>query len=99
MKIIKVCLTILCVYTIGYSIYQLGYALPFNQYAHLREEWAKPHLGLREGFKKALFSFTKSRDFDTWGGIGFFIYPSCYFTICTWMNLTFSLAPRKLIKK
>jgi heme exporter protein D len=30
-----------------------------------------------------------TREFDEWGGIGFFIWHTGYFTVCSWMVLLF----------
>ena len=97
-RLIRWAMTALSVFTVGYLIYQWGFALPFVQYSGLAEELAKPHLGVAEGLHNAAFHFTATHDFDTWGGMGFFIWHSGYFSICTWMNLLFAMAPRKLPK-
>ena len=97
-RLIKAGLFLLCLYTVGYLIYQFGFSLPFTYYSQLPADLLKDHLAVAEGAKLALYKFNACRDFDTWGGIGFFIWHSGYFSLCTWMNILFASAPRKLKK-
>ena len=96
LKLIKAFLIVLTVFTTGYVIYQISFSLPVTYYSQLAADLAKPHLSGMEGLNNALFNFTATRDFDKWGGIGFFIWDTGYFTICTWMNILYAMAPRKL---
>ena len=95
-RMLRAALLVLSVFTVGYLCYQCFFSLPFTYYSKLPADWAKPHLGFSEGIRDALWNFTVTRDFDTWGGIGFFIWHTGYFSICTWMNMLFGMAPRKL---
>lgn len=95
--LIRLSMLLLGIFTAGYLLYQLGYALPFNYYARIGEDLQRTHPGILEGLGRALFDFTATRDFDTWGGIGFFIWHSGYFSICTWLNMVYAMAPRKLL--
>ena len=95
-RLIKLHLILLCVYTVGYLIYQIGFSLPFTYYSQLAADLAKPHLYGMEAIRNGIFAYTPCRDFETWGGIGFFIWHSGYFSICTWMNIVYAMAPRKL---
>lgn len=97
-RYIKVFLVILSIYTIGYLIYQFVFSLPFTYYSKIAADLAKNHFTFSQGAKLALYEFTAVRDFDTWGGIGFFIWHSGYFSLCTWMNILFAMGPRKLKK-
>ncbi|WP_218780438.1 hypothetical protein [Bacillus sp. EAC] len=85
-------LIILAVWCCGYLIFQ-SYTLPFIHYANLSRDIGNivPH----DALKQAIFNFTATRNFDVWGGIGFFIWHSGYFSICVWMVLYFMSAPRK----
>ena len=96
MRLIKLQLVLLCVYTFGYLIYQIGFSLPFTYYSQLAADLAKPHYYGMQAVKDAVFKFSMCRDFNEWGGIGFFIWHSGYFSICTCMNMVFAMAPRKL---
>ena len=95
-KFVKVYLVVLCTFTVGYLLYQFLYSLPVGYYSQLAEDLAKPHLSGMEAINSAIYKFTASRDYNTWGGIGFFIWHSGYFSVCTWMNMLYAMAPRKL---
>jgi len=76
-------LIMMAVWCFGYLAFQLGYALPFEYYTHLTD-------GLRsivfaDALHQAVFNFTATHDFSTWGGAGFFIWHSGYFSLCSWM--------------
>lgn len=86
-------LIIMAVWCGGYLAFQLFYALPFMYYANLAQDLGKSIP--TDALKQAIFSFTTTRDYGTWGGLGFFIWHSCYFSICVWMVLFFMSAPRK----
>jgi hypothetical protein len=92
----RVFLVVLTIWCIGYLSYQLFYALPFNHFAVLGQDIY--HTIPDKAFYQAVFGYTATRDFATWGGIGFFIWQSGYFSICVWMTLFFMTAPgnRKL---
>jgi len=93
MKSYKVFLIIMAIWCGGYGAFQCFYALPFIHWAHISQDIKAiiPSNALRT----AIFDFTKSRDFNTWGGIGFIIWHSGYFSLCSWMSLLFMTAPRK----
>ena len=92
-KSYKQFLVIMAIWCGGYLAFQCFYALPFSYYANLSHDIGKviPHDALR----RAIFGFTSTKDFDKWGGLGFFIWHSGYFSICAWMVLFFMTAPRK----
>ena len=45
---------------------------------------------------EALTVVNVTRDLSEWGGIGFIIWHTGYFSICVWMVLLFMTGPRKL---
>jgi len=78
-------LIIMAVWCFGYLAFQLFYALPFMYYTHLAD-------GLRtivfsDALHQSFFNFTATHNYTTWGGIGFFIWQSGYFSICSWIML------------
>ena len=87
-------------FTIGYLLFQIAYQLPFGYYLNIANDFKTGiHLPLNfESFKLALYDFYPTRSFNEWGGIGFFIWHSGYFSICVWMNIYFAYGPH-LIKK
>jgi len=81
----RIFLIVMAIWCFGYLAFQLFYALPFMYYAHLAD-------GLRtivfsDALHQAVFNFTATHDYSTWGGIGFFIWQSGYFSICSWIVL------------
>ena len=89
-------LVILGVFTFGYLIYQFLFSLPLTYYSQIAADLSRPHPTLIQGLKDSIYNFTATRDFQAWGGWGFFIWHSGYFSIVVWMVLFFMSGPRKL---
>lgn len=89
-------LIIMVVFTFGYLIFQFAFALPVTLCSQIAADMAKPHPTLMQGIYYSIYNFTATRDFETWGGWGFFIWHSGYFSILVWMVLLFMNGPRKL---
>ena len=89
----KLFLTVMAVWCTGYLIFQCFFALPFMYFTDMAQDIGRviPQNSLRT----AIFDYNVTRDFDTWGGIGFIIWHSGYFSLCSWMSLLFMSAPRK----
>jgi len=84
-------LIVMAVWCAGYLVFQCFGALPLH-YAHISQD-----VGLvvpSDALRTAIFGFTKTRDFAVWGGTGFFIWHTGYFSLCSWMALLFMTAPR-----
>jgi len=92
-KSIKIFLTVIAIWCIGYSIFQWGIALPFIHFADLALDVGR--VVPVDALQQTIFNFTATRDFKTWGGLGFFIWHSGYFSLCVWMSLLFMAAPRE----
>ena len=92
-KSFKIFLTVMTVWCIGYCIFQWGIALPFIHFAELSLDIGR--VIPNDALKIAIFDFTVSRNFESWGGLGFFIWHSGYFSLCVWMSLLFMNAPRE----
>ena len=92
-KSYKPFLIFMILWCVGYSLFQFVYALPFIHFSDLSLDIGK--VIPNDAFSQAIFNFTATRDFDAWGGIGFFVWHSGYFSICVWMVLTFMLSPRE----
>jgi len=77
----------------GYLAFQLFYALPFMYFLELAADAGKavPPDALRA----AIFDTTMTRGFDDWGGIGFMIWHSVYFSVTAWIYLFGFMAARK----
>ena len=98
LKLYRIFLMMLAIFTVGYLIYQFLFSLPFTYYTKIGADLLKPHTDLITGIKNALFDFNPTRDFERWGGIAFFIWHSGYFSICVWMVLFFMNGPRLINK-
>jgi hypothetical protein len=83
----KIFLIIMAIWCGGYLVFQLFYALPFMYYANLAGDAAKAIP--TDALRIAITNFNVTRDLDTWGGIGFVIWHSGYFSVCSWMAIFF----------
>jgi len=92
-KHLKFALVIMLLWCAGYLAFQCFYALPFMYYGELAQDAGK--LIPENALNLAIYNFMKTRDFNTWGGIGFFIWHSGYFSLCSWLALIYMSAPRK----
>lgn len=92
-KNIKAFFIIMAVWCAGYLAFQ-SYALPFMYYSQLAQDAGR--VVPPDAFLQAITGFTVTHDYETWGGAGFFIWHSGYFSVCAWMALFFMTAPKKL---
>ena len=89
----KAFLIIMCVWCTGYLLFQLGFALPFMYFPLIAQDAGR--IVPPDALHQSIFNYRATRDFNEWGGIGFFIWHSGYFSVCVWMTLFFMTAPRK----
>jgi len=97
----KIPLLFLAVFCVGYSMYSVFYHLPIEYWPEAIHQLqvANPDPAFRFGFKAILDTFrvvNVTRDYAIWGGLGFVIWHSGYFTLCGWMTLFFMRAPKKI---
>ena len=92
----KVFVMVLCVFTIGYALFQICYQLPFGYYLEIADDMVNGvHYGINaESFNRIITVVNQTRTFEDWGGIGFFIWHSGYFSLAVWMTLLFASGPR-----
>jgi len=88
----KLFLTVMAMWCIGYGLFQFGYGLPF---IHMNDLTTGTSAVPENALSNSIFNFTQTRDFDTWGGIGFMIWHSAYFSVCSWLVLIFMWSARK----
>ncbi|MGB8212948.1 MAG: hypothetical protein WCE68_05250 [Anaerolineales bacterium] len=97
----RVLTILLAIFAIGYSCYSLFYHLPIEYWpsaiAQLRMQTPEPafQFGL-QAIHDAFFIVHETRDLSAWGGIGFLIWDTGYFSICGWIVLFLMTGPRRL---
>ena len=95
----RVLTIILALFAIGYSCYSLFYHLPIEYWpsalAQLRAQALEPSFKFGiQAIRDAFFVVHETKDLAAWGGIGFIIWDTGYFSICGWMVLFLMTAPR-----
>lgn len=91
----------MAVFTVGYCTYSLLYHLPIEYWPSAIAQWQmeNPVPAFRtdgQAVKDALFVVNETKDFTTWGGVGFLIWYTGYFSLCGWMVLFLMTGPRRL---
>jgi len=104
LKPYKILTLIVMVFCIGYSGYSIFYHLPIEYWpsAINQLQAGNPEPAFQWGWsaiKDTLLIVNVTRDYSTWGGMGFVIWHSGYFTLCGWMVLFFMNGTRLRIKK
>ncbi len=99
LKSYKIFTTIIMVFTVGYCCYSLLYHLPIEYWpqAIKQLQTGNPDPAFQWGWqaiKDTLLVVNVTRDFSTWGGMGFVVWHSGYFTLCGWMVLYFMRGPK-----
>lgn len=85
-----------------YCSYSLFYHLPIEYWPHIIRDLQSGNVVFNSGssaIKDALLVVNETKDFQRWGGTGFLIWHSGYFSICVWMALFLMSAPRLLPAK
>jgi hypothetical protein len=95
----RVLTIILAIFAIGYSCYSLFYHLPIEYWpsalAQLHMQAFEPSFKFGfQAIRDALFIVHETKDLNVWGGIGFIVWHTGYFSICGWMVLFLMTAPR-----
>jgi len=100
-KYIKAFIIVVALFCIGYGSYSVFYHLPIEYWPSAIEQLNMdvPVPEIRFGFdaiKDAFIVVNKNHNYADWGGLGFVIWHTGYFTLCGWMTLLFMGGPRKL---
>ncbi len=98
---LKILTVVLAIFSIGYSSYSLLYHLPIEYWpnALAQLQMQNPEPAFKFGFQAildSLFIVHETKDLTAWGGIGFLIWYTGYFSICGWIVLFLMTGPRKL---
>jgi hypothetical protein len=91
----------IAVFAIGYAIFELGFNLPVVYWPEAigQLQMATPEPAFRFGasaVRDAFLVVHQTRSLDDWGGMGFVVWHSGYFSICVWMVLFLMTRPRLL---
>jgi len=86
-------LIVMTIWCVGYTIFQFFFALPFMYFPEAALDVYKtmPINALYQ----SIFTFYPTQDLSLYGGIGFAIWHSGYFSVCVWMVLYFMYVCRK----
>jgi hypothetical protein len=92
-------LIVVSIFTFGYSLFEIGFNLPFiywpNAIAQLQMPNPDPpfRFGL-QAIQDAFLVVHQTRDLAAWGGMGFLVWYTGYFSVCVWMVLFLMTGPR-----
>ena len=95
----KILVIILGVFSIGYSFYSVFYHLPIEIWPSAIAQLQMGNLDHvfrfgTQAVRDALFIVNETKDLSAWGGIGFIIWHTGYFSICGWMVLFLMTGPQ-----
>jgi len=95
----RILLIVVAIFTIGYSLFELGFNLPFVYWpsAIAQLQMPNPDPEFRFGWQAVLDAFLvvhPTRDLSAWGGMGFLVWYTGYFSVCVWMVLFLMTGPR-----
>jgi len=90
------------VWCVGYGSYSVFYHLSIELWPDVIHNLQHSEIIFKTGFSAISDAATivnQTRNFSDWGGIGFFIWHSGYFSLCVWMVLLLMNGPRLLNNK
>lgn len=85
-----------------YSCYALFYHLTIEYWPHVIRDMQAGNVVVRTGVsavRDAFLVVNMTRDYNAWGGIGFLIWHTFYFSVCVWIVLFLMSGPRLLPRK
>lgn len=95
----RILLIVVTLFSIGYALFEWGFNLPVvywpNAIAQL--QMPNPDPAFKFGFQAildALLIVRETKDLNAWGGMGFVIWHTGYFSLCVWMVLFLMTGPR-----
>jgi hypothetical protein len=95
----RILVIVVGIFAIGYSLFELGFNLPIIYWpeAIAQLQMPNPDPAFRFGFQAildALLVVHQTRDLSAWGGMGFVVWHTGYFSVCVWMVLFLMTGPR-----
>lgn len=100
-RLFRIAINIITIFGIGYAIFEWGFNLPIVYWpealAQLRMANPDPafQFGL-QAIRNAFLVVHETKDLAAWGGMGFIVWHSGYFSICVWIVLFLMTGPRLL---
>jgi hypothetical protein len=101
MRQVWIMVIVITIFSIGYGLFELGFNLPVvywpNAIAQL--QMPNPDPAFRFGLQAIYDAFLivrETKDLAAWGGMGFVIWHTGYFSICVWIVLFLMTGPRVL---
>ena len=97
----RIAVILITVFSVGYAIFELGFNLPFVYWpqAIAQLQMPNPEPAFRFGsqaIRDALLVVHETKDLGAWGGMGFVVWHTGYFSICVWIVLFLMTGPRLL---
>ena len=95
----RIATTIITIFTIGYAIFEIGFNLPVVYWpsAIAQLQMANPEPAFRFGAQAVRDAFLivhETKDLAAWGGMGFIVWHTGYFSVCVWIVLFLMTGPR-----
>jgi len=97
----RIALILITIFSIGYAIFEWGFNLPVVYWpqAIAQLQMSNPEPEFRFGLqavRDALLVVHETKDLNAWGGMGFIIWHTGYFSICVWIVLFLMTGSRLL---
>jgi hypothetical protein len=97
----RIALILITAFSIGYAIFEFGFNLPavYWPQAIAQLQMPNPEPAFRFGIQAIRDAFLivhETKDLHAWGGMGFVIWHTGYFSICVWIVLFLMTGPRRL---
>jgi len=97
----RIALILITIFSIGYAIFEFGFNLPVVYWpqAIAQLQMPNPEPAFRFGvqaIRDAFLIVHETKDLSTWGGWGFVVWHTGYFSICGWIVLFLMTGPRLL---
>jgi hypothetical protein len=101
LKQVRIMTIVVTIFSIGYGLFEIGFNLPVvywpNAIAQL--QMLNPDPAFRFGLQAVRDAFMivhETKDLAAWGGMGFVVWHSGYFSICVWIVLFLMTGPRRV---
>jgi hypothetical protein len=97
LRALRIFTTINAVWCVLYCSYALLYHLPIEIWPHVIEDLQSGNIVAKTGIsaiRDAFMIVNETKDFGEWGGAGFLIWHSGYFSVCPWIVLFLMSGPR-----